>query len=237
MEYQIFKTLVEFDDFLSNFVGVLQQFVYSTDFSSSSHSKMVTGNLPVVMRRKWLGNFENHQSRSKLPSLMDLVTWLQEQAVVHERLLSFMKASRYDLGKPNGVSKRGDSKNRSDNFEAVVSDKKNTNQCPLQDGFHRIWTSDAFKMKSIDDRYKILKEEKLCLHGGHQIKDRKTRKCVIDGCEIVHNRLLHKAVKSVEPAVKKEETNLTTIRETIARGALQVVPVRVHGKLGLMKKP
>ena len=54
----------------------------------------------------------------------------------------------------------------------------------------------------------------------------------IDGCEKVQNRLLHKAAKSVEFAVKKGETKLTAIRITIVRGALQGVPVRVHGKIG-----
>ena len=47
------------------------------------------------------------------------------------------------------------------------------------------------------------------------------------------NRLLHKAVKSLEPLDKKEETNLTTIIKNIVRGALQVVPIRVHGNAGL----
>ena len=68
-----------------------------------------------------------------------------------------------------------------------------------------------------------------CLNHSHQIKDGKTRKCGIDGCEKVQNRLLQKAVKSVELAVNKE-TNLTSINKTIVRGALQVVPIRVHGK-------
>ena len=53
-----------------------------------------------------------------------------------------------------------------------------------------------------------------------------------DVCEKFHNRLLHKAVKSVELAVNKKETNLTTISKTIVRGAFQVFPIRVDGKIG-----
>ena len=60
----------------------------------------------------------------------------------------------------------------------------------------------------------------------------KQKKCGIDGCEKVLNRLLYKAVNSVELAINKAETNLRTIRKTIVRGALQVVPIRVHGKTG-----
>ena len=43
---------------------------------------------------------------------------------------------------------------RSSNFEAAVSDKKNAH-CPLQDGVHRVWQCEAFQKKSIDDRKKL----------------------------------------------------------------------------------
>ena len=69
-----------------------------------------------------------------------------------------------------------------------------------------------------------------CLNGSHQIKDCNTKKCGIDGCEKVQNRLIHNAVKSVELSVNKEETILTTISKTIVRGALQVAPFKVHGE-------
>ena len=137
--------------------------------------------------------------------------------------------------KPNADSEKRDQKDRSSNFETVVSDKRNTNQCPLQDGVHRIWQCEAFKKKFIDGRYKTVKKKKLCflcLNSNHQIKDGKTRTCGIDGCEKVHTRLLHKGVKSLEPLDKKEETYLITISKNQFRGALQVVPIRVHGNAG-----
>ena len=205
MRFQDSKNLVEFADIVSNFVGVLQQFVCSNDLLSSSNLEIVTGKLPLDMRRKWFGYIEKPQTRVKPPSLMDLNTWIQEQAIVHERLLSSLKTSKYNPVKPNADSKKRYQKDRSSNFEAVVSDKKSTNECPLQDGVHHIWQCKAFKKKSIDDRYKTVKEKKLCfscLKSNHQIKDCKTRKYGIDGCEKVHNRLLHKAVKSLDPLDK-----------------------------------
>ena len=105
------------------------------------------------MRRRWLGSNEKPQNRSKPPSMMDLNTWLQEQAIVHERLLSSMKTSKFYPAKPNGDSNRRDPKDRSCNFEAVVSDKRSTNQYPLQEGVHRIWQCEAFKKQSIDEHY------------------------------------------------------------------------------------
>ena len=58
---------------------------------------------------------------------------------MHERLLSSMKTSNFDPGKPNEDCKKKDPNNRSSNFEAVVSDEKNCNQCPMQDDVHRFW--------------------------------------------------------------------------------------------------
>ena len=91
----------------------------------------------------------------------------------------------------------------------------------------------SIKEENIDDRYKVVKEKKLCFSwfiGSHRIKDYKTRECGIDGSEKVHNWLLHKTVKSVENAVNEEETNLTTTSKTIVLRALNLVPIRVHGK-------
>ena len=56
----------------------------------------------------------------------------------------------------------------------LLSVTKNSNQCPLQDGIHRIWQCKAIKEKSFDDRYKIVNEKKLCFscfEGSHQIED------------------------------------------------------------------
>ena len=49
---------------------------------------------------------------------------------------------------------------------------------------------------------------------------------------LMHNRLLHRAVRSAESAVSKAETNLTSISGTNVRGALPVVPISVHGQIG-----
>ena len=63
---------------------------------------MVTGKLPPDMRRERFVFIAKPHKRSKAPSLRDLNTWLQEQPIVHERLLSSMKTSKYDPVKSNG---------------------------------------------------------------------------------------------------------------------------------------
>ena len=89
--------------------------------------EMVTGKLPLDMRREWFRNNEKHQNRAKPPSLMDLHPLLREQANVYGQLLSSMKTSRYDPFESNGDSSKKDPKDRRINFAAVVSDKRSTN--------------------------------------------------------------------------------------------------------------
>ena len=48
---------------------------------------------------------------------MDLNNWFQEQAIVHERLLSSMKTSKYEPAESFGDSKKRDQNDRSNNFE------------------------------------------------------------------------------------------------------------------------
>ena len=84
MRYEDSKSLVEFADIVSNFVGFLQQCGYSNDLFSSSKLEIVTRKLSLDMKRKWLGNIEKPQNRVKHTTLMDLNTWIQEQAIVHD---------------------------------------------------------------------------------------------------------------------------------------------------------
>ena len=185
MKNQDSKSLVEFADNLSNFVGILQAFSYSNDLCSSSILQIVTVKLLFDTKHKWFRSIGKPQNTSKQPNLRDLKTWLQELAVVQERLLSSMKTSKLDPGEPNGYSRERDPSDRSSNFEAVVSGKKSISQWPLQDSVHRNWQCEVFKKKSIDYRYRLVRERKLCfscLNGSHEIKDGRTRKCGIDGC-------------------------------------------------------
>ena len=137
MNYQDSRKLVEFTDINSKFVGFLQRLGYSNDRPSSFFSENVTRILPLDKRRKWFGNTEKPQNRAKTPSLTDWNTWLQERAIVHERLLSSMKTSKYDPGQSNGVSEKIDPKERNSNSKTVVGDKRSNYQCPLQDGILR----------------------------------------------------------------------------------------------------
>ena len=88
---------------------------------------------------------------------------------------------------------------------------------------------------NVEERYKVAKEKRLCfscLAGSHPAKDcQKSRKCGIDGCDKMHNKLLHQKRKNVDPEKPKEGTNMTSSVEP-ELGLLQVARVRVFGAEG-----
>ena len=79
IKYQVSKTLVEFADSVSNFVGGIQQFDYSSDIFSSSNLEMVIGKLARDIRLKRFWHIDKTQNRTKPPRLMDMKTCSQER--------------------------------------------------------------------------------------------------------------------------------------------------------------
>ena len=120
MKYQYSKRMVEFAEILPHSVGILHQFGYNNDFFLLSHLETITGKLPLDVRFKRFKNTEKPQDRTKPLHLIDLSTWLQEQAILHERLMSSLRRTKYDHGKSQGDSKEMGSKDRSSEFETDV---------------------------------------------------------------------------------------------------------------------
>ena len=77
---------VIFVDTVGNFVNVLQQFGYSNDLFSSSNLDMIVNKLPADMKRRGFAHIETASHRSRLPNLIELNEWLQEESLVQERM-------------------------------------------------------------------------------------------------------------------------------------------------------
>ena len=78
-------SFVIFVNTVGNFVNVLQQIVYSNNFSLSSNLDMVVNEQPADKKRRWFAHIEIASHRSKLPNLIELNEWLQEESLVPER--------------------------------------------------------------------------------------------------------------------------------------------------------
>ena len=99
-------------------------------------------------------------------------------------------------------------------------------KCVVCGNTHGLWACDAFKRLAPIDRYKKVKENKLCFlcfRGGHAVKDCKIKECGIDGCKRRHNRLLHRPEET-----NNSNTTSTEIVETHASVSLNtfgILPV------------
>ena len=91
---------------------------------------------------------------------------------------------------------------------------------------HALWACDTFKKLAPVDRYRKVKENKLCFlcfRGRHAVKNCKMKECGIDGCKRRHNRLLHQPEET-----RKSNTTSTEIVETHASVSLNtfgILPV------------
>ena len=86
---------------------------------------------------------------------------------------------------------------------------KTANKCVVCGNVQGLWACDAFKKLNPSDRYKKVKEAKLCflcLRSKHPAKDCKMKECGIDGCQKRHNRLLHRSDPPSKLKTKTTET-------------------------------
>ena len=139
---------VIFVDTVGNFVNVLQQFGYSNDLFSPSNLDMIVNKLPADIKRRWFAHNETASHRSKLPNLIELNKWLQEESLVQERMKTaatkhFPESSH--RGNNSVRSGRDQPKNSTFTNDREIRFQK----CPLDDGDHPLWKCDKFKKLSL----------------------------------------------------------------------------------------
>ena len=71
-------------------------------------------------------------------------------------------------------------------------------------GQHRLWKCDKFKNQPHQDKWKVVRDQNICikcLHSGHFARDcPKTQfKCQVDGCNRNHNTILYPPAENLSP--------------------------------------
>lgn len=121
-----------------------------------------------------------------------------------------------------------------------------SNTCVNCNGDHPLWKCEAFKRMTVDDRWTLVKERKICfccLRVGHV-----SSKCIIfkqcnqKGCTKQHNGLLHR--KDIRADILKPvedlfvpEANPTLKHSSHEPVLFKVLPVRLYGKVIFLSTP
>ena len=161
---------------------------------------------------------------------MSFNEWLENEAVVYERLLSEKRSLSNCTQQSEKTLKILKIKNNIalGAVEATENAKKVCVHCKK---VHQLWNCQEFKDLSLENKYSFVKSEKLCfgcLGGNHQIKDCRIKRCAIGCCQRKHNRLLHPKVKAVQNSTSTF-ANGNNVRQ---KRLLQVAAVRLFGLNG-----
>ena len=221
--------IIKYAQLITTCVSILNQYGYTGDLSSESVLNSAVRKLPPELKTKWLffAKGQNYQTAN----FSKFSEWLNNIAFVHDELLAQFRQSNdkkqstsADRTKTTGSSMSAAANETG--LSTFNSNPKSPNKCVVCGNTHGLWACDAFKKLPSIDRYKKVKENKLCFlcfRGGHAVKDCKMKECGIDGCKRRHNRLLHRPEETKIP-----NTTSTEIVETHASVSLNtfgILPV------------
>ncbi|XP_071944914.1 uncharacterized protein [Antedon mediterranea] len=190
---------------------------YTNDLNSTSNLLKIQGLLPRFMQAKWANAAQSILSERE-PSFLDMLKFVESQAAVNSNMFGrnisttanenkskFRVVNTDFRGKKaysHSCTPTGEKPSESPFFTCVCC-KKN----------HRLWECVKFRQLSINERWNIASQEKLCFKClcKHRAVDcKRVMSCGINGCKNDHNRLLHRE------KVKKE-SNFETVEVGVAR--------------------
>lgn len=240
-------------DFINLSIKIKNYTYYLETIRNSQHHlcnptiiKEIVEKMPLSKRIEW--------TRASLvlapyPTLRDLANWMYNEAqllslVFSHRSSPIIEKARINVLDSNEeytVGKVGKSKK----IEVVESNSmkkefyKGTNHvrcrsCKLCDQKHSLFRCPAFKAKSVEDRWKIVKEKRICfacLRAGHSIGTCSwKRTCGINNCKRAHNRYLHfNKLLNKSPPTANVNSQDSNYKEN-SKQFFKIIPIKIHGK-------
>ena len=213
--------IIKYAQLITTCVSVLNQYGFTDDLSSESVLNGAVRKLPPELETKWLFYAKGQKYQSA--NFSKFCECLKDFAFVHDQLLVQFKQTS-DKTQPTSTDRTktvGSSMSATAKETGLSTSNSNPKapiKCVVCGKTHGLWACDAFKKLSSIDRYKRVKESKLCflcLRAGHAVKDCKMKECGIDGCKKRHNRMLHQPEET-----KSSNTTSTETVETHASVSL-----------------
>ena len=142
--------------------------------------QMLVNMIVAKMDKKLRVAWEARQKKDVLSTYVAMMEFLQEQCRIYEKIDT---KPAVESAKPKAVAR---------SHTLVSSEVKSELKCAVCKANHELWKCDAFKHKSVSDKYEVLKKCGACfncLARGHRTRACSSRTCT--ECGRKHHTLLH----------------------------------------------
>lgn len=220
----------------------------------------VLGKLNANIKARWTDfAIQDTSNRPKLEILSD---YLQSEwdrhvkyALSPENIITPVQSTTYSRDKHSGTYAHAIQTNPSNNS---LMDRTATKECVFCRKGHNIKTCADFKLFTVDERWRWLREQKVCYrclrNSPHQWKTCKVNPCGVDNCTSRHHPLLHgrqaisqynvaTIVSSADPVgnesvldqpVDRVDVSVSTMQQAAhsSKTFLKIIPVTISGPSG-----
>ncbi|XP_052759175.1 uncharacterized protein LOC128202521 [Galleria mellonella] len=224
--------LIEYATAIQNVVATMKMTEEVGHLTNPTLIREIISKLPSLLKYQWSMYISNKN--------VNIVTLCH----VSEWLMTVANAATYIAPLPirtvnNTVAKLPTKPDHRPWRPVIATVSSSSPTCVLCNGNHRLSDCDDFKRMTIDDRWKLVTDKKLCfscLSVRHQLKACKRKiKCSVPECVRAHHTLLHAAPRDETDdrviSVNHAETTVNNDSRS-SRVLLKVVPVVVSGTKG-----
>ena len=192
--------LQQYADLLRTCLHTLKAMNALGEISAQSTLRDIISKLPAYLTSRWRREVVRvRHSFRRLPSFEDLVVYVERAAEEANVPIFGSVAGRVESREQQPDNRQKPARRHTSFHTSASSDNTSSEaskKCQVCSNDHMIWECKSFKEMSHDERFDLVKKERLCFNclkrGSHGSKECKSpRRCNIDNCGRKHSYLLH----------------------------------------------
>ncbi|XP_068739158.1 uncharacterized protein [Montipora capricornis] len=203
------QELEKFADILVSTVITLREHNRESELEPGSLLfSLVLEKIPKTMLSRY---FRWASESHRLESLQTLRDWMVEESEYQIKATESIEG----LGAKGRQREDDRRKNRSFSTLRVRGHPQFQRRCDFCEGSHGIWACPRFREESVEERWRVAKDKKLCfrcLSSNHQGKHCfRSRDCGVDGCKRSHHKLLHLSEDVTNRVASVGDANISNV--------------------------